>query len=221
MASSSAAAASSASAASISAHTGSGSGGGSVQSANNFNRFPHWAIAVITVLGFLALLVTGILCFLLMRRLRRKENGISNRGSVASSSPMMAQHQQNLPQSPLPGAATGGLAGAAASEHRRASSIVSPDGTSSMSHTGSAGEGGPFSGADAAIMADAFRKALRKPDFAPEALDEGDSPSSQPPDDELMNRELGDEGRELRSVESSRGVQVETLSDTAETTDNR
>ena len=91
-----------------------------------------------------------------------------------------------------------------------------------MSHTGSAGEGGPFSGADAAIMADAFRKALRKPDFAGEVLDEGDSPSSQPPDNvELMNRELGDEGRELRSVESSRGVQVETLSDPTETAENQ
>lgn len=134
---------------------------------------------------------------------------------------MMAEHQPNSPQSPLLGAATGGLAGAAASDHRRASSIVSPDGTSSMSHTGSASEGGPFSGADAAIMADAFRKALRKPDFVVEALDEGDSPGSQPPDNvELMNRELGDEGRELRSVESSRGVQVETLSDTAETAEN-
>lgn len=134
----------------------------------------------------------------------------------------MAQHQANPPQSPLLGAAAGGLAGAAAPDNPRASSVVSPDGTSSMSHAGSAGEGGPFSGADAAIMADAFRKALRKPDFAGAALDEGDSPTSQPQDDaELMNRELGDEGRELRSVESSRGVQVETLSDTAETVENR
>lgn len=156
-----------------------------------------------------------------MRRLRRRDTESSNRGSMGSATPIMAQHQANSPQSPLLGATAGGFAGAAASDHRRASSIVSPDGASSMSHTGSAGEGGPFSGADAAIMADAFRKALRKPDFAGAALEEGDSPSSQPPDNgELMHRELGDEGRELRSVESSRGVQVETLSDTAETAEN-
>ena len=114
---------------------------------------------------------------------------------------------------PAAGAAAGG------SVRHRASSVASPDAASLISHGGSAGEGGPFSGADAAIMADAFRKALRKPDFADNPVEEGDSPGSQQPDNgELINRELAEEGRDIRSVESSRGVQVETLSDTGKTT---
>jgi hypothetical protein len=71
------------------------------------------------------------------------------------------------------------------------------------------GDSGPFSGADAAIMADAFRKALRKPDFAGPPVDEADDRR----DDAIMNRELKEEGRDLRSVSSSRGVRVETLGD--------
>jgi hypothetical protein len=132
----------------------------------------------------------------------------------------MANVRPNSPRSPLLGGA--GLAavgaGAASSDRHRASSVASPDAASSISHGGSAGEGGPFSGADAAIMADAFRKALRKPDFADNLVEEGDSPSSQQPDNgELLNRELAEEGRDIRSVESSRGVQVESLSDAGKT----
>jgi len=103
----------------------------------------------------------------------------------------------------------GAAAVAGASNLQRAPSVVSPDGASTVSRAGSAGEGGPFSGADAAIMADAFRKALRKPDFADPPPDE-ESPGR---DEELLNRELAEEGRDIRSVSSSRGVRVETLSD--------
>jgi len=125
---------------------------------------------------------------------------------------MMADAQS--PRSPIGGAALAG-AGAAGSVRHRASSIASPDAASSISHGGSAAEGGPFSGADAAIMADAFRKALRKPDFAVNPLEEGENNGgSQPNNGGLMNRELAEEGRDIRSVESSRGGQVETLSDT-------
>ena len=132
---------------------------------------------------------------------------------------MMADAQS--PRSPMGGAALAG-AGAAGSVRHRASSIASPDAASSISHGGSAAEGGPFSGADAAIMADAFRKALRKPDFAANPLEEGDNNGgSQPSNGGLMNRELAEEGRDIRSVESSRGVQVETLSDTGNTARDR
>lgn len=182
-------------------------------------NFPKWAIGVIVVLGLLAIIAAGILAFLLVRRLRRRDEE-SIRGSMGSASPMMANVQ--TASSPLLGggatlaAGAAGAAGGAAYEHRRASSVVSPDGASSVSHGGSAGEGGPFSGADAAIMADAFRKALRKPEFAG-GIDEGDSPGSDPNNGALMNRELADEGRDIRSVESSRGVQVESMSDSGET----
>jgi hypothetical protein len=66
-------------------------------------------------------------------------------------------------------------------------------------------------------MADAFRKALRKPDFTDNPVEEGEGGSQQPNNGGLLNRELAEEGRDIRSVESSRGVQVETLRDTGET----
>jgi hypothetical protein len=97
-------------------------------------------------------------------------------------------------------------------------SVYSPnDGSSMISHAHSSDT--PFSGADAAIMADAFRKALRKPDFAG-PIEEGDSPEGQEGPDgpeqkehQLLSRELAEEGRDIRSVGSSRDVRVETLSD--------
>jgi len=111
-----------------------------------------------------------------------------------------------------------GEGGGPASIAPRPSSVNSPDGASTISHAHSAGDSGPFSGADAAIMADAFRKALRKPDFAARAIEEGDSPEAQEGRDaELLSRELAEEGRDIRSVSSSRGVRVETLSDGGDT----
>jgi len=106
-----------------------------------------------------------------------------------------------------------GGGGRASSEHHRPASIVSPDGASEISRTHSAGDQGPFSGADAAIMADAFRKALRKPDFANPTVEEPEERK----DDTLINRELAEEGRDIRSVSSTRGYKVETPSDAGDT----
>lgn len=61
-------------------------------------------------------------------------------------------------------------------------------------------------------MADAFRKMLRKPDFAGQPVEEGESPDGER-ENEMINRELAEEGRDIRSVRSERGVRVETLSD--------
>ena len=72
-----------------------------------------------------------------------------------------------------------------------------------------------FSGADAAVMAEAFRKALRKPEFADRPVEEGESPDANNEHDdqpELLREHLAEEGRDIRSVGSSRGVRVETLS---------
>lgn len=59
-------------------------------------------------------------------------------------------------------------------------------------------------------MADAFRQALRKPEFS------GDSPEESPEGEtskeaELLTKELAEEGRDIRSVSTSRGVKVEGL----------
>ncbi|PBK97607.1 hypothetical protein ARMGADRAFT_1044342 [Armillaria gallica] len=199
--------------------SGSGSssntGSGSVQSGGSDSNFPHWAIAVIVVLGFLAIATTCILAFFILRRIRRRNAELeSNRNSMGSSSPMMAHVVGNSPGSPLL-AAGAGEPQSSVGHGQRAPSIVSPDGASTVS--GSAGDAGPFSGADAAIMADAFRKALRKPDFMGQPVEEGDSPGTNDRRGELLNRELADEGRDIRSVSSSRGVRVETMSDSGDT----
>lgn len=192
------------------------SGTGSIQSNNGGSHFPGWAIAVIVVLGFLALLAGGVLVWLVSRRMRNRDR--SQRSSMGSSAPMMANtDNQHSPQLPL--LAGGAMTqGRPSSEQHHAPSAVSPDGASVTSHANSAGDG-PFSGADAAIMADAFRKALRKPDFAGEPVEEGDSPDVHEDrnEDDIMNRELAEEGRDIRSVGSSRGVRVETLSDAGDT----
>lgn len=71
-------------------------------------------------------------------------------------------------------------------------------------------------------MADAFRKMLRKPDFANRPVSEGDSPDGpEQGKEELINRELAEEGRDIRSVSSERGVRVETLSDSGDTVQHR
>ncbi|KAF8904137.1 hypothetical protein CPB84DRAFT_1677560 [Gymnopilus junonius] len=192
---------------------------GAVQRAASSSSFPHWAIAVIVVLGFLAIACTGILIFFIIRRIRRRQRQSSSRNSMGSASPMMPRDSNNNPDmiqrydsagSPLlapavlGGAALGAASGGGTTTH---------DGASTISDSG-----GPFSGADAAIMADAFRKMLRKPDFASAGpVEEGDSPQEgdadlhHPPTGDIMLRgELAEEGRDIRSVSSSRGVKVET-----------
>ncbi|KAJ4481953.1 hypothetical protein J3R30DRAFT_3285633 [Lentinula aciculospora] len=214
---SAAASSSAASASGASTSSGSSNGSGNLQSGSSSGGFPHWAIAVIVVLGFLAIASSCLLAFFIMRRLRRRRELDSNRNSMGSASPMMAHVQS--PGSPL--LATG-VEGPSSTGHgapglQRAPSVVSPDGASSISHGGSAGEGGPFSGADAAIIANAFRTMLRKPDFADAPVEEGESPDSQDRGRVELNRELAEEGRDIRSVSSSRGVRVETLSDDGDT----
>ena len=65
---------------------------------------------------------------------------------------------------------------------------------------------------EAAFMADAFRKALRKPDFTDRPQEEGESPESHAveADQQLLKSELAGEGRDIRSVGSERGVKVVT-----------
>lgn len=91
--------------------------------------------------------------------------------------------------------------------------VVSSDGASTVSRADSAG--GPFSAIDAAAMAAAFRNVMRKPDFADRPMEEGEVVGEKETD--VLNRELAEEGRDIRSVSSSRGVKVETLSEAGDT----
>ncbi|KAF8187784.1 hypothetical protein BJ912DRAFT_1022609 [Pholiota molesta] len=222
------------------AHSGTATPSGAVQRAASGSPFPRWAIAVIVVLGFLAIAATCILAFLILRRVRRARertsSAASSRNSMGSASPMIQRDADAVTQqrydagggSPLlppPGVGGAVLGGAGASAR------TMHDGASTISDSG-----GPFSGADAAIMADAFRKMLRKPDFAAGRVDEGpggaeghglegeDEEDEEELDEEgdvraraaesssnvVLSRELAEEGRDIRSVSSSRGVRVET-----------
>jgi hypothetical protein len=58
-------------------------------------------------------------------------------------------------------------------------------------------------------MADAFRMALRKPEFGETNENPEDSPEEKAKEEELLNKELAEEGRDIRSVSTSRGVKVE------------
>jgi len=61
-------------------------------------------------------------------------------------------------------------------------------------------------------MAEAFRNALRKPDFTDRPQEEGESPESNAvkTEEQLLKTELAGEGRDIRSVGSERGVKVVT-----------
>ncbi|KAL7280065.1 hypothetical protein ACG7TL_006480 [Trametes sanguinea] len=208
------------------------SNAGSVQGANSGSSFPKWAIAVIVVLGFLALVASGILAFYIARRFRRRRDAmLSHRNSMGSSTPMMSgAGGAGGPQSPVLGPAALAAAGAGAGYgYGRANSPGGEgEGHDGASMTSRASDTGPISVADAAIMANAFRHALRKPDFADRPMEEGESPDDQgmgthgglgPGHSQLINQELAEEGRDIRSVSSSRGVKVETLSGADDDTD--
>ncbi|KAH9924269.1 uncharacterized protein BXZ73DRAFT_50604 [Epithele typhae] len=194
---------------------------GQVQNPNGSSSFPKWAIAVITVLGFFALVASVVLVFYIMRRLRQRRQDISQRNSMGSSTPMMANVDTGGPTSPTAplsggfGAAAGAGAGAYAANRTSSPTTAEAHGQDGASMISRTSDQGLFSGADAAIMANAFRQALRKPDFADRPVIEGESPDDQHAQSraELINQELAEEGRDIRSVSSSRGVKVETLSD--------
>ena len=187
---------------------------GNVQHASSISIFPRWAIGVIVVLGILAIVASCTLVFFILRRLRRRREKDSNRNSMGSASPMIARDNQDMIQTydspPLPPhtgiPSTTGI------------SPLVPTGnlTTDAASTTSEG-GGPLSGADAAIIADAFRKKLRKPDFAVRSVDEGDTNGERERDTEaagnvVLSRELAEEGRDIRYVSSSKGVKVESQS---------
>jgi len=138
-----------------------------------------------------------------------------NRNSMNSNSPMILNHDAQTKEkndSPL----------------LPPTSALSPGVGAHTFHDGaSTDSGGPFSGADAAIMAQAFRTTLRHPDFMGAPVEEGESPDhidAEAEEDDLigagssrhhgslaLSKELTEEGRDIRSVSSSRGVRVESL----------
>ena len=208
----------SASAAASSSKTATTETGGALQnSSSSSNDLPHWAIALLAVFGFLAFISFVFVFWLLIRKLRTRRNKpLARRNSIGSESPMMANIDAHSPTGVAPGSSSvhgephsteSGLGPLPTITARH--NVVSSDGASTVSRADSGG--GPFSAVDAAAMAAAFRNVMRKPDFADRPMEEGESPEHKEAD--VLNRELAEEGRDIRSVSSSRGVRVETLSE--------
>ncbi|CCA73888.1 hypothetical protein PIIN_07841 [Serendipita indica DSM 11827] len=178
-----------------------------LQQSHNNSYFPPWAIALIVILGLISIVSILTLFFVVIRSARRKRS-LQNRSSMGSDSPMI--QGAGGPVSPIAASGMGGgPASLLAPPVRNAPSIRYNDGNSVASRT-SAAEG-VITGSDAAIMADAFRKALRKPDFADRPQEEGESPeqiNAEESEALLLNRELAEDGKNIRSVSSQRGVKV-------------
>lgn len=175
---------------------------------NGKSDFPAWAIALVVVLGVVTLTCILSLVFVLQRYLRRKQKREDRRNSMGSESPMMAAPTVD-PSSPITHESSFAghqtvlptLVRSPPSIHQDKSSVHSKATADPMISTH-----------EAAYMADAFRKALRRPDFADRPPEEGESPESNAvqTEEQLLKSELAGEGRDIRSVGTERGVKVVT-----------
>ena len=166
--------------------------------------FPTWAIALVVVLGVVTLTSILSLVFVLQRYLRKKQNREDRRNSMGSESPMMATATAD-PSSPTHESSYAGHHTVMPTTLARSPPPVQPD---KMSVHSNRTADPMISTNEAAYMADAFRKALRKPDFMDRPQEEDESPVQK--EEELLKSELAGEGRNIQSVSSERGVKVVT-----------
>lgn len=117
----------------------------------------------------------------------------------------------------------GGMLGGAAAGHGSRDTPVGGTG-SVVGHGGGDGASmvsgsditapGMLSVADAAIVAGAYRRAMREPDFSARPVVEDESPdqpeASSELERQLISQELAREGRDIRSVSSARDVKVQS-----------
>ncbi|KAJ7258744.1 hypothetical protein B0H12DRAFT_1232190 [Mycena haematopus] len=182
---------------------------GGIQTNASSAPFPHWAIIII-VLGIVAvvavcsLMLFGIFC------LRQKEKrDRRHRHPIRDTSPDPPDMVQADAAAPVAAVVAGG--------HARDTSATSHDHDRTTSP-----EPRPFSGSDAAIMANAFRAELRQPPrspngdeespdtegYADEATAARERPEAERERETLLRRGLASE--DIRSVDSVRGVRVES-----------
>jgi hypothetical protein len=174
------------------------------QQSTGGNDFPSWAIALVVVLGVVTLVSILSLVFMLQRYLRRQQRQEERRNSMGSESPMMATATAD-PSSPITHESSYAGHQTVLPPPVRSAPSIRQDSTSVHSKTDPM-----ISTNEAAIMANAFRNALRKPDFTDRPQEEGESPESAQTEEQLLKSELAGEGRNIRSVGSERGVKVVT-----------
>ncbi|CAH7671377.1 hypothetical protein BY996DRAFT_4581293 [Phakopsora pachyrhizi] len=159
----------------------------SLQNGSSDDSFPKWEIALIVILGTFALLAFFIAAYLAFNNARRRRQirlwhqsaAGGSTGSIGSNSPMI----QNNEGAALMGNQKGGAAVASARDMNspsssrpgsplsasvaNANSMIPLAGDAKLTEKPSSDSGdATITSVDASIMADAFRKALRKPEFA-------------------------------------------------------
>lgn len=192
-------------------------GGSGNRGNSNGLALPTYAIVLISVLGFLAVVAAMAAAYFIMAALRRRRQRQYGDGSHRSSSPMMA-------------AAAGSMAGQSTNDHGYAGETTQmleaeDGGPASLGAAAAGGAGGaammanysrsskhsdeqPFTSDEASRMADAFRNALRRPEFAQGMTGESSGAEGESPNETgggsrasaLLREELASEGKDLRSV---------------------
>ncbi|PWZ00377.1 hypothetical protein BCV70DRAFT_188615 [Testicularia cyperi] len=181
-----------------------GSGSGSSRNGNGL-ALPTYAIVLIAVLGFLAIVAAIVGAYFIMAALRRRRQRQGGDGSHRSSSPMMAaaagslaggastdaghvgETSHMLGDSEEGGYAGGGGSGGAGAAGIGAGVAAGAGGGAAMmasaSRSSKYSEEQPFTSDEASRMADAFRNALRNPSFAP-ALGESSGAEADSPNED-------------------------------------
>ncbi|GAA5874745.1 hypothetical protein JCM1840_000421 [Sporobolomyces johnsonii] len=247
----SAASRSSASASSRSNRPASGTpGSGALQtSPSSSTSLPKWAIAIIVILGFFALLAGAVAVYFCLGRLRKRRRAAEMEVLAAEAGERGDEDEgedevTNGSRDPILGAAAGGpgssagvgggggggraalapaLLGAGAG-----GAAVGAVAAAARDKDPEKDEGGTISQTDAARMAEAFRAALRKPEFLPPPAAEssgestpglGPSPTGRAEGDnshgsngeetgilgrELMEDELRSEGKSMKNVDGGK-----------------
>ncbi|KAJ7081572.1 hypothetical protein B0H15DRAFT_450609 [Mycena belliarum] len=181
---------------------------GKVQSSGNSSSFPTWAIVIIVLVLVAAIAICGCMLFIIQ--------SIRQRGARDAQHPRSRSPSMTQPAGHEPFAAAGLARGASVTSDGPAPSRATSPAQRPMSPASTASRQGQdaraFSHSDAAVMAAAFRAALRQPGRAlPE--DAGADASPRAERQALLERELGDAGTDIRRVESVRGVHVESSSE--------
>lgn len=158
---------------------------------------PTYAIVLIAVLGFLAILAACLGAYFGMAALRKRRQQGGN-GSHRSSSPIMAA------------ASVTGVSSTIASHPGEQAYMLPNDQAGAAAPQNRYSDDQPFTTDEASRMADAFRNALRNPEFLPgqSSVDEGESPSEDTNTAEtshkrastLLRDELAAEGKDLQNV---------------------
>ncbi|KDN46637.1 hypothetical protein K437DRAFT_106334 [Tilletiaria anomala UBC 951] len=194
---------------------------------------PSYAIALIVVFGFIALVGALVGAYFLSKAARKRRERVHS-GSYGSSSPMMHAVDGSLTRGSDDAALAATAAGDAAVAGAGVAGLGAAGGAAGWSRSSrSSHDSHPFSSDEATRMADAFRNALRKPEFTGAVFGSGqNSPNETDFDADggigagasdagtglgadasgaeeavatgLLRDELASEGKDLKAVERGR-----------------